>query len=352
MLPDDQWNAVGSLDEAGWVVHVAAGGGYVYIDEVVEGEAVLDIRDPARPRRIGSLPQFSSILTVVNDRAYGGGARLKIFDLSDPEAPALLGSINPPVSVSWIDVRDPFVFVAGGGDSPEQDAAIIDTSDPTTPQVVSLIDTLDEVESAGLNGETWFLSTASGLHVFDVVNPAAPQSLGVFPDIRFVDIAFSGDIAFMVGDTIQTVDVSDPSNPTVLHTWPTGFRRFDRIALAGAYLFAGTRIPFGEGTLFLVTNPVDPQTLIQYGELNAPWTVADNLLMVADDQRGMAILRIGDQADLNLDARVNLQDLATLLGHFGASGSARRPDGDLDGDADVDGEDLLQLLEQFGGGCE
>lgn len=55
-------------------------------------------------------------------------------------------------------------------------------------------------------------------------------------------------------------------------------------------------------------------------------------------------------ADLNGDGVVTLDDLSTLLVHFGLSGVGPE-DGDLDGDTDVDLEDLSLMLVVFGLDC-
>ena len=55
--------------------------------------------------------------------------------------------------------------------------------------------------------------------------------------------------------------------------------------------------------------------------------------------------------DLNYDGRVALDDLAELLGHYGATSGATWEDGDLDGDGDVDLADLATLLGAYGTTC-
>lgn len=55
--------------------------------------------------------------------------------------------------------------------------------------------------------------------------------------------------------------------------------------------------------------------------------------------------------DLNNDFAVNLQDLATMLSHFGVPSGATHAQGDLDGDGDVDLADLATLLANFGRTC-
>lgn len=57
-------------------------------------------------------------------------------------------------------------------------------------------------------------------------------------------------------------------------------------------------------------------------------------------------------ADLDLNAVVDLQDLANLLSNFGTLTGATYFDGDLDCDRDVDIDDLALLLSQFGIFCE
>jgi hypothetical protein len=54
--------------------------------------------------------------------------------------------------------------------------------------------------------------------------------------------------------------------------------------------------------------------------------------------------------DLDGNGQTDLQDLATLLAHFGAGGAAFE-DGDLDADGDVDLQDLAGLLANFGVAC-
>lgn len=55
--------------------------------------------------------------------------------------------------------------------------------------------------------------------------------------------------------------------------------------------------------------------------------------------------------DVDGNGVVNVQDLASLLAHFGVNEGAEFEDGDLDGDGDVDLQDLVMLLSHFGETC-
>jgi len=55
--------------------------------------------------------------------------------------------------------------------------------------------------------------------------------------------------------------------------------------------------------------------------------------------------------DTNNDDTVDLNDLLTVLGNFGAAVAGGSADGDLDGSGTVDLNDLLQVLANFGVNC-
>lgn len=62
------------------------------------------------------------------------------------------------------------------------------------------------------------------------------------------------------------------------------------------------------------------------------------------------VLSQGLPGDLDGNGCVELQDLATLLSHFGTTSGAQLADGDSDGDGDVDLSDLAALLGNYGTG--
>lgn len=55
--------------------------------------------------------------------------------------------------------------------------------------------------------------------------------------------------------------------------------------------------------------------------------------------------------DLNGNGAIELQDLATLLSHYGTASSAHPEDGDLDNDGDIDIADLAAMLSVYGTSC-
>ncbi|GMU84025.1 MAG: hypothetical protein AMXMBFR47_38950 [Planctomycetota bacterium] len=72
---------------------------------------------------------------------------------------------------------------------------------------------------------------------------------------------------------------------------------------------------------------------------------------IAATSNGLFLLDAACLGDLDGDGAIGLQDLATLLGHFGAPAGATSGDGDTDGDGDVDLSDLAVLLGRYGTAC-
>lgn len=72
---------------------------------------------------------------------------------------------------------------------------------------------------------------------------------------------------------------------------------------------------------------------------------------IAATAGGLFLLDAACLGDLDADGEIGLQDLATLLGHFGTPEGATTSDGDTDGDGDVDLSDLALLLGRYGAAC-
>ncbi|MBI2926488.1 MAG: hypothetical protein HYY24_12405 [Verrucomicrobia bacterium] len=202
--------------EVGTVHAVRVVGDYAY----VAGDwylVVIDVRDPARPRRIGRLrTQVASGLDVVGKYAYvGDRSGLFVVDVSNPAAPTRLGSF-PIEHAEYPHVKSlgNYVFVSttlrdSNGNLPTRGFDVIDVSDASQPQRVGGYDIrgvgtdfLVIGSYAFLQGYVWDGQDLFGAHlaVFDVSSPPAPVLLGTF------DMPGLGGIRFdAVGKTLYVV---------------------------------------------------------------------------------------------------------------------------------------------------
>jgi hypothetical protein len=101
------------------------------------------------------------------------------------------------------------------------------------------------------------------------------------------------------------------------------------------------------GNRFILYTPeMSAENLNTYGLLSTDSLASDHLLFCADFRAVDA-----NPGDLDGDGRVDLADLARLLGHYGTTAGADYRDGDLDRDGDVDLADLGALLAVYGTAC-
>ena len=104
----------------------------------------------------------------------------------------------------------------------------------------------------------------------------------------------------------------------------------------------GTPVTFDSG--LIAVHPEYPFPQIAFTLITQP-TVCNQLTLT------IVAAPVACPADLNADGSADLQDLATLLAHFGQTGDVDPADGDIDDDQDVDLNDLVLFLGQFGLEC-
>ena len=158
------------------------------------GTAIIRIDGPNNLEEVGFVPGYSSNwreVTVVGQQAYvvteGSGSPhygMQVIELGQlPDTAFLLNSYSATFGRGHIIQKDifeeaPFVYVCG-------------------------------------------TSTTQGVHIIDVSNPAAPQQVGLYqPGYYIHDCHVRGDLLFAAAfyeGTVDIVDISDKSNPTLLY---------------------------------------------------------------------------------------------------------------------------------------
>ncbi|GAB4423241.1 MAG: hypothetical protein OHK0015_00610 [Chloroflexi bacterium OHK40] len=193
----------------GGPVHdVALSGGLAYVAAGPAGLVVVDVRNPAAPRLLGTLRagEIAASVAVAGGRAVlgttGAGAGLSVIDVADPTRPRLIGRAATYGSPADLVVAGSSAYVAGG--------------------------------------------LFGGLEIFDLSDPAAPVSRArlALPGAA-VGLALSGSRALVAGDRcgLQVVDLSDPALPRLLGAVDTGGAARAVQAAGGlAYVAAGSEV--------------------------------------------------------------------------------------------------------------
>jgi hypothetical protein len=186
-------------------------------------------------RQLSSLEIDGSPVAVSVDKnyayvttyAYNNG--LKIFDVSDPNNPNLVGSINLGEHARGVVKKGDYVYVANGwGYSSNGGLRIIDVSSPANPVLVGGITSGDNTYAQTLDvvGDYAYVADGAdggcgGLKIINVIDPTNPVLVGVFVDVTATTVKVVGNYAYILDGDFKIIDISDPTNPYLVGSLET-----------------------------------------------------------------------------------------------------------------------------------
>ena len=107
--------------------------------------------------------------------------------------------------------------------------------DPTGTLASENVTLLTSIPNPGVVGARFrdnlmYVTSVSGLRIYDITDPAAPQEVGALalPHFENEDVDLGGDILLISNDAAEStgilyvVDISDPLNPAIASTFPMG----------------------------------------------------------------------------------------------------------------------------------
>jgi len=201
---------VGHIDIPGISYEVDVSGDYVYVLRDI-GFHVIDVSDTAIPIDLGLFPVSSHIYGshLVDDYLFlaCNTAGVKVFDISVPTTPVLIGSITVDEAYD-IFVVDDYAYVANGTDG----LRIFDISSISTPIEVGFFDNPDTVRRVIVDGN-YALTSDSCDRLIDISSPSSPVEITSF---RYSYIREFHDNHIYVGDRyygLKILDISTPSMP-------------------------------------------------------------------------------------------------------------------------------------------
>lgn len=211
------------------------------------GLTILDVSDPATPRRIGRLEADApgslvrdvevsgqNVLVVFSDPPDSDPPEVQIIDVSDAANPRRVAKIEIPPGlrdVADIALAGNLAYLVGGhiglGESPQLGLEIFEITDLTNPRRIGsfargalfqrVLRTGDKALVVDTGPESF---EARGLRLINVNIPANPQRIGRYLPPRELTpshAAASGHIvAVEVNGSIEFLDISDPINPRKL----------------------------------------------------------------------------------------------------------------------------------------
>jgi hypothetical protein len=201
---------------------------------------------------IGALPFDGSIeeVAIAGTTAYAavttydfhqnGHAGLAVFDISVPESPELLGSVEAPSrgAGKGVAVRgtDAYLADSWGG------LRIVDVSDPASPEFVGSHVGPGVASGVVVDDLHAYVVNGTGLEVINIQNPTSPRLTGQIELPGWTrGIALRGQLAYVVAERfgLYIVDVGTAGSPLLLHSFATPGWVFD-VAVNGTHAYVAS----------------------------------------------------------------------------------------------------------------
>jgi hypothetical protein len=220
-------------------------GNYAYIT-AGKTLTIVDVRDPAAPKRLGSytFPELIWGVTLAGDTAYVAAdtAGLAILDISTPSAPKLRASVKTPGQAKGVAVTSKTAYVADHVRG--IDVVKLDGAGPATIVGDHFVDGF--AKDVVIRGNVLYaIDQPNGFTLFDVSTSSGMQlgslTLGTPIPLRaqlsVSDVAAGPRLAVVVGsEPLQIYDVTDPRAPKAVTSYRTpGYAQ--RVQLQGNDLY-------------------------------------------------------------------------------------------------------------------
>jgi hypothetical protein len=191
---------------------------------------IYDVSNPYAPAFVGSvqIPLYGFGLWVSGEYAYvlsfvgvSSISTLEVVDVSNPDSPTIVGSTNTGtagLNVADIKVVGNYAYVAGQSDG-QSEILVFDVSNPASPYLLSGLPVAHSPQGLDVEGsylyETFY--DQHSLNIYDISNPSSLSLAGTASLIgtcKPQDVTVEGTTAYVACYTSSSVGVVDVSNPT------------------------------------------------------------------------------------------------------------------------------------------
>lgn len=213
-------------------------------------------------------------------------AGISVLDVSNPAAPALAARLEIGRPITDLAATEAALFVGTANG-----LLTVDISAPLQPALRGTYGSFHVYDLALGEGRLYVAAREDGLHILDVSRPHSPAPLGALTDHQAYAVAVAGTTAFTLSikdvlRPISSIDVTDPSQPTVLAEEVNLIGR--TLAIAGdRLLVAVPEAAFFYDAYVTAFDISDPRQLKQLGRINTNGNVVD--IVAAGDRFVAAI---------------------------------------------------------------
>ncbi len=188
------------------------------------GFKVLNISDPSSPTLLGTVDLLYSEHIFVNGNyayAVGDSTGLTVIDISVPNHPVVKGNLLLGEASDGIFVSGNYAYITG-----ERRLMIIDISNPDSPALAGSL-SINGYHNVFVRGNYAYV-VGKEFYVIDISHPGSPVLAGKCDDLGY-QVTVNGNHAFIAASFLglKVIDISDPTTPFLSGTYSTpGSARF------------------------------------------------------------------------------------------------------------------------------
>jgi hypothetical protein len=156
---------------------VALSGNYAYL-LCFSGLKIIDVSDPENPALVSSINAGNEGVFIAGNYAYVAGPIFKVVDISDPLNPFQVSSFTLPSQAYDVVVSNSYAFLAVGSAG----IMIFDITNPYLPIVVGNYDTSGEAKGIAVHGTSIYVADFSNIGVYNFA-PALDNDDGTLPSV-------------------------------------------------------------------------------------------------------------------------------------------------------------------------
>lgn len=276
--------------------------------------AIVSLVDLANPEEVSRLDLDCVIedVSVNGNYAYVscGSDGLKIINISTPSSPSLVKSYALSAGAYALTVSGNYAYVS----TEEGGLSIINISTPSLPSTVGAYTPSSSDKQSPtqvlLNGTKIYIAGEERLNIINVSSKTSPTKLGSFDtdsSYNVYGVAVKGDYAYITGQALEVLNVSDASDPSQVISYNTsGFSQ--SVVVSGNYAYIGTLYDGLQVILlsdFSSYGSYEPSVFFGYG-----LTVSGNILYVANGTSGLSLLDISDPSSPSAEGSYNTSGTA------------------------------------------
>ena len=284
---------------------------------------------------------------VSGNYAYVGyNTGMAILDISNPAAPALVGTYTTTAAVKGIYVSGTTAYLATAMATSQ--LVLVDVSAPSAPTAISSLAVGDTAAANALtvNGNYVYIvknraaSTANGeFNIINISTPSAPVLTGKLRiNANMTGLALDGNYAYVStakkNGQLTVVKITNPARPTSAATVNLGATA-DSIALAGSSVYVGTATNStgGEFRIYDISSPTAPSLVGSYETATTVYGigVSGGIAQLGTTTSGKQLITLDIStpsaptliSDISVGGRVNALSVDGLHAYLGTSASTK-----------------------------